>query len=79
MIYSLGLPIGLWVTSKTEVQLGIHGFVQSFPKLQNKFGSSIRHNPLKYSLQTGYPRHIQLCWLRSGVGHFDEHEVSYLG
>jgi hypothetical protein len=59
--------------------MGIHGFVQSFLELQNKLCSSIKHDPLGHSMQTDYPRHIQLCYLRSNVGHLDGYEVGYLG
>jgi hypothetical protein len=32
LIYSFGLTIGLRVISRTEAQLGIHGFMQPFPE-----------------------------------------------
>jgi hypothetical protein len=67
------------VISRSEDQLGIHGLVQSFLELQKKFGSSSEHNPLGHCIKTNYPRRIQLCQLRSGVGHLDGYEVSYLG
>jgi hypothetical protein len=51
----------LRVISRTEVQTGIQGFMQPFPELQNNLGSSTRHGFLGYSMQTGYPIHIQLC------------------
>jgi hypothetical protein len=34
--------------------------VQPFPELQNKLDSYIRHNPIRYSMEIGYPRTIQL-------------------
>jgi hypothetical protein len=37
------------VISRTEVQLGIHGFMQSFPVLQSKLSPIIGHNLLEYS------------------------------
>jgi hypothetical protein len=42
-------------------------------------GSSIGHNPLGHSMQTDYPRHIQLCKLWSSVGRLNGYEVSYFG
>jgi hypothetical protein len=41
-------------------KMGIHGFIQSFPELQNKWGSSNGHNTLGHSMQTDYHRRIQL-------------------
>jgi hypothetical protein len=54
------LSISLRAISRTKVQMGIQGFMQAFPELQNNFGSSIGHNPQGYSIEINYPRHIQL-------------------
>jgi hypothetical protein len=61
LIYSLSLSIGLTVISRTEVQLGIQGFMQAHPELQNKLGPFSGHNPLGHSMRTDYPTAIQLC------------------
>jgi hypothetical protein len=61
LIYLLGLYIDLRVISRTEVQMGIQGFIQPFPELQNNLGFSIRHNPHGHSMETDYPITIQLC------------------
>jgi hypothetical protein len=78
-IYSLGLSIGLGMISRTEVQMGIHGFVQSLPEFWNKLGSSSGHIPLGHAMWTDYPRPIKLSLLQSSVGHLVRYEVSYLG
>jgi hypothetical protein len=65
--------------SRTEAQLGIQGFMQSFLKLQSKLSPYIRHNLLWHSMQTDYPRHIQLYYLRPRVGGLDRYKVSNLG
>jgi hypothetical protein len=79
LIYLLGLSIGREVISRTEIQMGVQGSVQSFPELQNKLGSSSGHNPNGHSMQIGYLRPIQPYQLRYSVCHFDGYEVSYLG
>jgi hypothetical protein len=65
--------------SRTEVQMGIHGLVQSFPELQNNIDSSSGHNLLGHSMQTDYPRPTQLYQLWVGVGHLNRYKVSFLG
>jgi hypothetical protein len=60
LIYLLGMSISLRVISRTEVQMGSHGFMQHFPEHRNNLGSSIRHNPHVYSMEIDYPRTIQL-------------------
>jgi hypothetical protein len=60
LIYSLGLSIFLRTIRRTEVQMGIQGFLQPFLELQNNLGFSIGHNPHGYSMETYYPRTIQL-------------------
>jgi hypothetical protein len=57
----LGLSVHLRVISRTEVQMGVQGFVQPFLELQNKLGTSSKHHLLGHSMQRDYPRHIQLC------------------
>jgi hypothetical protein len=57
----LSLSVHLRVISKTEVQMGVQDFVQPFVEHRNKFGTSSKHNLLGHSMQTDYPRHIQLC------------------
>jgi hypothetical protein len=59
--------------------LGIHGFIKSLLELWSELGPSIRHNLLRYTMQTNYPWHIQLCQLRSGVGCLDGYKMSYIG
>jgi hypothetical protein len=48
------------VISRTKVPMGIQGFMQPFPELQNNLSFSIGHNPHGYSMETDYPRHIIL-------------------
>jgi hypothetical protein len=60
LIYSLGLSITLSVISRTEVQMGVQGFVQPFPEHQNKLSSYSGHNLLGHYMQTSYPRHMLL-------------------
>jgi hypothetical protein len=59
--------------------MGVQGFVQPFPELRNRLGSSIGHNLSGHSMQIDYPKHIQLCQLWFSVGRLDRYNVSYLG
>jgi hypothetical protein len=54
------MSVGLRVTSRTEVQMGIQGVMQPLPELQNQLGPSSGHSPLGDFIQIDYPRHIQL-------------------